>query len=137
MEILPEAQIRHGIEVVLKRAAKLLEADRDRCTDWSECVSVFEGTDVVRAMTIHKSKGLEYDTVIFVGLEDSSWWAYARQEEEERRAFFVALSRAIERVVFTFARKRDSGRGVEQQRRQSIQPLYDALQAAGAERISI
>ena len=35
-------------------------------------------------MTIHKSKGVEYDTIIFVGLDDRAWWNFANQAEEER-----------------------------------------------------
>ena len=70
-------------------------------------------------MTIHKSKGLEFDTVIFIGLEDSQWWSFSTQAEEEKRGFFVAFSRAIAHVFFTFCdvrvgkwgRKRDTGKG--------------------------
>ena len=54
-------------------------------------------------MTIHKSKGLEYHTVIFMGLDDSaSRWNYKRDPEEGRSTFFVAFSRAKQRVLFTF-----------------------------------
>ena len=52
-------------------------------------------------MTIHKSKGLEYHTVIFVGLHQNAFWGYRNNQEEETNAFFVALSRARERVFFT------------------------------------
>src|ERR1700730_10452278 len=33
-------------------------------------------------MTIHKSKGLEYHTVIFVGLDDGAWWSFAKDQVE-------------------------------------------------------
>jgi ATP-dependent exoDNAse (exonuclease V) beta subunit len=33
-------------------------------------------------MTIHKSKGLEYHTVIFVGLDDGAWWSFKKDEYE-------------------------------------------------------
>jgi DNA helicase II / ATP-dependent DNA helicase PcrA len=51
-------------------------------------------------MTIHKSKGLEYHTIIFIGLEDGAFWTFQRQPDEDKCAFFVALSRAKERVIF-------------------------------------
>lgn len=40
--------------------------------DWSEVLDEVEGVDSVPIMTTHKSKGLEYHTVIFVGLEDGA-----------------------------------------------------------------
>ena len=89
------------------------------------------GADVVPAMTIHKSKGLEFQTVIFLGLEDSQWWAFANQEEEEKRGFFVAFSRAIQRVIFTFSDLRDGRWGRSQQRRVQIGDLYALLRTAG------
>lgn len=135
-EAVPAYSRTDWLDTVVSRASTLLAADRANAPDWTETLSRFEGIDTVKAMTIHKSKGLEYDTVIFVGLEDSSWWAFARQEEEERRVFFVAFSRAIRRVVFTYTAQRDTGRGLERQRRSGIQSLYDALYAAGAERIT-
>jgi superfamily I DNA/RNA helicase len=80
-------------------------------------------------MTIHKSKSLEYDTVVFLGLEDAAFWNFGQQEEEETCAFFVALSRAQRRVVFTFSKLRNTGRNgrAVQQARTQIQSLYEIL----------
>lgn len=89
------------------------------------------GDNVVPAMTIHKSKGLEFHTIIFVGLEDSSWWSFASQSDEDKRAFFVAFSRAKERVFFTFSDVRDTGRGAAVQQRSSIDDLYAIMRRAG------
>lgn len=58
-------------------------------------------------MTIHKSKGLEYHTVIFVGLHQNAFFGYRNNQAEETNTFFVALSRARERVFFT--RSKESG----------------------------
>ena len=57
-------------------------------------------------MTIHKSKGLEYSAVYFIGLEDSAFWNFRNRSEEERCAFFVAISRAKEAITFTFCKQR-------------------------------
>jgi DNA helicase-2/ATP-dependent DNA helicase PcrA len=57
-------------------------------------------------MTIRKRESLEFHTVIFLGLEDSQWWAFTRQSDEDERAFFVAFSRAIHRVCFTYCDER-------------------------------
>lgn len=57
-------------------------------------------------MTIHKSKGLEYHTVIFVGLDDGAWWSFTNDQVEATAGFFVAFTRAKQRVVFTYGARR-------------------------------
>jgi superfamily I DNA/RNA helicase len=120
---------------VLENLAAVLWAEYERSGDWQVAARVLLGEGVIPAMTIHKSKGLEYHTVIFVGLEDSSWWNFANDDEEEIRAFFVAFSRASQRVLFTFCEHRDDGRGrgAMVQSRREINSLYDILHQAGVE----
>jgi superfamily I DNA/RNA helicase len=96
-----------------------------------DAVDYLLGADVIPAMTIHKSKGLEFHTVVFLGLEDSQWWSFRTQSEEDKRAFFVAFSRAMHRVVFTFCGVREGRRGVSTQYRVDIHDLYDILKSAG------
>lgn len=64
----------------------------------------------VTLMTIHAAKGLEYNTVFLVGVEEDvfpgSQAMYPRQMEEERRLFYVAVTRAKERCFMSFARSR-------------------------------
>jgi DNA helicase II / ATP-dependent DNA helicase PcrA len=89
------------------------------------------GKDCIPVMTIHKSKGLEYNTVIFIGLEDDAFWSYKTQEDEDKRAFFVALSRAKERVVFTFSRLRENKFGkINQQSFSTINSIVEQLTAS-------
>ncbi len=62
----------------------------------------------VSLMTIHLSKGLEYPIVHLVGLEENLFPSFmsssTREElEEERRLFYVALTRAEKRVYLTYA----------------------------------
>ena len=84
-------------------------------------------------MTMHKSKGLEYHTVVFVGLEDSALWSFANSQAEETRGFFVAFSRAKQRVIFTFCHERPkyAGKAAVPQQRNQIGSLYGLLEAAG------
>ena len=67
-----------------------------------------EDGDQVSLMTIHLSKGLEFPIVHVVGLEENLFPSFmsssTREElEEERRLFYVALTRAEKQVFFTFA----------------------------------
>ena len=54
----------------------------------------------VRILTIHKCKGLEFDSVVILGVERETFWG---RLADERCAFFVAVSRAKERPVMTYA----------------------------------
>lgn len=64
---------------------------------WQTFIDNAEGRDVVRIMTIHKSKGLEYHTVIFTEFNDDAFW----NNPDDVNVFFVALSRARERIRFS------------------------------------
>ena len=69
--------------------------------DWAQAFAAVEAADAVTLMTVHRSKGLEYHTVFFLGLDDDQWWAYQRDADEATAAFFVGLSRAAQRLIFT------------------------------------
>lgn len=77
----------------------------------SDLDSSEEDDDKVSLMTIHLAKGLEFPVVFIVGLEEnlfpSQMSLNTRQElEEERRLFYVALTRAEEKAYFTYATTR-------------------------------
>jgi len=50
---------------------------------------------------VHKSKGLEFHTMIFFGLDDKTWWSLKPNNKEELSSFFVAFTRAEQRAFFT------------------------------------
>ncbi|MES2314624.1 MAG: UvrD-helicase domain-containing protein [Patescibacteria group bacterium] len=88
-----------GIEDFLSNAA--LASDQDELT---------EDRDAVRLMTVHASKGLEFDHVCIAGLEQDLF-PFKRMdeadidkagEEEERRLFYVAITRARKKVYFSY-----------------------------------
>ncbi|MCH8905192.1 MAG: UvrD-helicase domain-containing protein, partial [Bacteroidetes bacterium] len=67
-----------------------------------------ENTDRVSLMTVHSAKGLEFTYVYIVGLEEnlfpSSMGSGNREDlEEERRLFYVAVTRAKKKVTFSYA----------------------------------
>ena len=62
-------------------------------------------------MTIHSAKGLEFENVFIVGMEEELFpaqqSAYSPSAlEEERRLFYVALTRAEKRVIMTYSTSR-------------------------------
>ena len=64
----------------------------------------------VTLMTVHSSKGLEFDNIIIAGLEDGLFPIIRAFEddniEEERRLFYVALTRAKKIVNISYAKSR-------------------------------
>jgi DNA helicase-2/ATP-dependent DNA helicase PcrA len=70
-----------------------------------------EGVDRVLLLTAHNAKGLEFDSVVVAGLEEGlfphgSALEDAAELEEERRLFYVALTRARDEVLLTAAATR-------------------------------
>lgn len=58
----------------------------------------------VRILTIHKSKGLEFDSVIMLAVENEIFFG---DQVANRCAFFVGVSRAKRRLVLTYADRRE------------------------------
>lgn len=97
----------------LKNAAK-----DDSLGDFLESISLFDYSneienkeDMVNLMTIHASKGLEFNTVFIAGLEEGLFPNENLKEtelemEEERRLFYVAITRAKENLFITYANAR-------------------------------
>lgn len=117
------------LEKVLDAAAVHLSASSASGGDWSTALDAYEGVHAIPLMTIHKSKGLEYHSVIFVGLDDGAWWSFANDQIEATAGFFVAFTRAKQRVVFTYCARRGA--------RSKIAALYGLLEKAGVRTFSM
>lgn len=116
-------------EKVLDASAEHLLVSSCGVTEWAIALDVYEGVYAIPLMTIHKSKGLEYHTVIFVGLDDSAWWSFSQDKIEATAGFFVAFTRAKQRVVFSYCAQRGA--------REEIASLYQLLKMAGVDNIKI
>lgn len=119
----PEYKQGTRFEELRNELANQLVIQGQTSSTWEETLDSFEGHDSTPLMTIHKSKGLEFHTVFFVGLEDQTWWSIRSQPEEAKSAFFVAFSRAKQRVVFTYCNTRSQ--------RYDVAGLYELLQNSG------
>lgn len=92
-----------GLAQLLEEA--MLQSDQD------ELIQEREKKDGVKLMTIHAAKGLEFPIVFISGLEEGLFpherdESDATDNEEERRLFYVALTRAEEKVYLTHALSR-------------------------------
>ena len=77
----------------------------------SDTDSLEDTDNVVTLMTLHSAKGLEYPTIFLVGLEEGIFPGYQSMDnpadiEEERRLFYVGITRAKQHLFMTFARRR-------------------------------
>lgn len=108
---------------VLAAIALHLRSSLEGADIWTEALDDYEGVDAVPLMTVHKAKGHEYHTVAFIGLDDGAWWSFAQDQIEGTAGFFVAFTRAKQRVVFTYCARRGA--------RKEIAILYDLLKKSG------
>ncbi len=94
--------IGEGIEKLIEEAA--LACDQD---------SLEKNEKAVKLMTVHASKGLEFDYVFITGLEEDLFphqrmgtTKNKEDGEEERRLFYVAITRARKKIFLTYANTR-------------------------------
>lgn len=112
---------RVSLEMFLENFALMDSSDREeRAGHGNE--------EAVTLMTVHAAKGLEYPLVFLIGLE-RGLFPHLRAikehtEEEERRLFYVAITRAKEELVLVYAEKRRT-QGQIMRRRPS--PFLDEL----------
>lgn len=88
------------LEALVSACAVYFDECAAEANSWAGVIESLEGKGAVKLMTIHKSKGLEYDTVIFVEFNDDAFWNSA----DDVNVFFVALSRARERIRFSLTK---------------------------------
>ncbi len=92
-------------EIEKEEAIEKLLEDAALASDQDELNQTKSG---VKLMTVHAAKGLEFDTVVIAGLEEGLF-PYERMgadgaedEEEERRLFYVALTRAAKKLFLSY-----------------------------------
>lgn len=122
---IPSYQRKADFEIVRASFVMFLKECAEYGSDWSQTLDEFEGLDQVSLMTVHKSKGLEFHTMIFYGLDNKTWWSLRPDKHEELNAFFVAFTRAKQRAFFSRCDERGS----------AISWIEDILHASGVETI--
>jgi DNA helicase-2/ATP-dependent DNA helicase PcrA len=107
-------------ENVLELRRLAAEYNDRRLTDFLEQVALISDQDTMDAtanvptlLTLHAAKGLEFPVVIITGLEDSTLPHFRSFDDpeamaEERRLFYVGITRAQDRLYFTYALNRRS-----------------------------
>ncbi|HTU68253.1 MAG TPA: ATP-dependent helicase [Steroidobacteraceae bacterium] len=94
-----ESRLKEVVQQTFERIAELMGTSPDH----RKALARFGEDGAVRIMTIHKSKGLEFDTVAIFGVENETFWG---KPDDERAAFFVGISRAKCRLWLTHVSRR-------------------------------
>lgn len=102
------SQYRKGdyIDKTIEKFLNLFWNDYIVTQSWNKAIERFKGEYTIPIMSIHKSKGLEFNTIIMLGVEGSAFWGIRQNPSEELCNFFVAVSRAKENLFFTYSNER-------------------------------
>lgn len=99
----PQYQQGQRLAELIEAVYAQLEDLSSKAGDIAQALREFAGRDAVKLMTIHKAKGLEFDTVVVLAVEHEMFWG---NDQDERSAYFVAISRAKRRLWLTVCDER-------------------------------
>lgn len=97
---------RDRLKEVIRDVKKYIDEALAKEPDLLKALAQLSDDQSIRVLTVHKSKGLEFDTVVLLGVEDQAYWG--KDHQEVRCTFFVGVSRAERRLVVTTAKHRDN-----------------------------
>ena len=100
----PSYQQGQRLDEVIHQALDAFEQEVSNCGDATLALKRLAGKEAVRFLTIHKCKGLEFDKVIILGVEEQMFWG---DESAALSAYFVAVSRAKTHLVLTWSESRE------------------------------
>lgn len=129
--------INKTVEFEKNNDAPTLQSFLEEISLVSDIDSYEQSDNYVSLMTIHSSKGLEFPCVFVIGLEDGLFPSYrtfistdSKEMEEERRLFYVAVTRAEKELFLTHATCRlQYGNTVYNSRSQFLDEISENLQS--------
>ena len=107
----PEYQQGRWLDKLIKDTVAAFQEELAEDGDPVTALMRLSEEDAVRILTIHKCKGLEFEKVVVLGVEDELFWIrrdrdQRRQRDELRSLFFVAISRAKNELILTWSQRR-------------------------------
>lgn len=108
VSLAPDYESRARLNEVVRDTKARIEELLNLEPDLPKALWRFSDDQAVRILTIHKSKGLEFDSVIIMAVENEIFFG---NQDENRSAFFVGVSRAKRRLVLTYADQREQPAG--------------------------
>lgn len=108
VSISPDYESHDRLKEVIRDTKAKIEELLKLEPDLPKALERFSDDQAVRILTIHKSKGLEFDSVIIMAVENEIFFG---DQDENRCAYFVGVSRAKKRLVLTYADQRERPAG--------------------------
>ena len=96
---------RDRLKEIIRDVKKHIDAVLEKEPDLCKALSQLTDDQSIRILTVHKSKGLEFDSVVLLGVEKEAYWG--NDIQEVRSTFFVGISRAKRRLLVTTSNTRD------------------------------
>ncbi len=96
---------------IVQEMKKYIDEALEKEPDLLKALGQLSDDQSIRILTVHKSKGLEFDTVVLLGVENQAY--FGKDPHEVRCTFFVGVSRAERRLVVTTANHRENLAGLE------------------------
>ena len=118
----PEYQRGQRLEEVIADTIAVFKQELDKDGDPVAAMVRLSEEDAIRILTIHKSKGLEFEKVVVFGVESQLFWG-----DDRRSEFFVAISRAKNELVLTHTRRRPRPAGVLSRWEEQRHPMQEFL----------
>lgn len=108
----PDYESRSRLNDVVRDTKTKIEELLKLDSDLPKALVRFSDDQAVRILTIHKSKGLEFDSVIIMAIENETFFFKNESEQNENLCtYFVGVSRAKKRLVLTQANQRERPTG--------------------------
>jgi superfamily I DNA/RNA helicase len=108
----PEYESHHRLREVVRDTKARIEELLKLEPDLPKALTRFSDDQAVRILTIHKSKGLEFDSVIIMAIENETFFFKNSTDQAENLcAYFVGVSRAKRRLILTHASQRQRPAG--------------------------
>lgn len=99
----PDYQSGGRLDQIITQTVDAFQEELDRDGDPVAALMRLSEDDAVRILTIHKCKGLEFDKVVLIGVEEELFWG---DIDDQRAEFFVAISRAKRELILTWTQNR-------------------------------
>lgn len=122
----PEYQRGQRLEEVIADTIAVFKQELDKDGDPVAAMVRLSEEDAVRILTIHKSKGLEFEKVVVFGVESQLFWGEDKIKDR-RSEFFVAISRAKNELVLTHTQRRPRPAGVLSRWEEQRHPMQEFL----------
>jgi superfamily I DNA/RNA helicase len=100
----PEYQRGQRLDQIIEQTVDAFREELDKDGDPLAALMRLSEDDAVRIMNIHKCKGLEFEKVVVLGVEEELFWG--NRLDDKRAEFFVAISRAKNELILTWVQSR-------------------------------